>query len=95
MIYLEKSNRVGKKWLIKLENGKKIHFGDNLYLDYTQHKDEQRKQNYINRHKPREDWNDMETAGFWAYHLLWNLPSINESIKDIEQRYRVKIVKKK
>ena len=42
-------------------NGKTISFGDAKYSDYTINKDPKRKENYINRHKKNEDWNNVET----------------------------------
>ena len=62
--------------------------------DFTQHKDEERKKNYIARHKPNQNWNDLKTAGAWAKNLLWNKPTISASIKDMERRFRVDIKKK-
>ena len=64
--------------------------------DYTTHKDPERKERYISRHKAREDWtkSGLETAGFWAKHLLWNEPSLSASIKDIEKRFNVNIIKR-
>ena len=67
-------------------NNKTIHFGATGYDDYTTHKDPKRKAQYIARHKNNEDWSDPETAGFWARWLLWNKPSINDSIADLKHR---------
>jgi len=57
------------------------------------HHDDARKENYISRHASRETWgkNGLNTAGFWARWLLWNKPTLSASIKDIEQRFDVKI----
>ena len=64
--------------------------------DYTKNKDDKRKQNYINRHRSRENWtkSGIKTAGFWAKHILWNKKTINESIKDVEKNYNVSIVRR-
>jgi len=71
----------------------RIDFGDPNYDNYTIHKDVIRKQLYINRHQKREDWNDLNSAGFWSRWLLWNKPTINASIKDVEKRFNIKISK--
>lgn len=99
-IELYKSWKSGKKWtvIVYMNNnskGKTIHFGASGYEDYTIHRDVNRKTNYISRHKKRENWNKsgILTAGFWSRWLLWNKPSIQKSIKDIETRFRVKIFK--
>jgi len=90
---LTKSNRKNKKYMVTTADGKVIHFGGAGYDDYTTTRDEKKKKNYIARHAPREDWtrNGMNTAGFWSRWVLWNEPSIKESIKDIEERYGIKI----
>lgn len=84
--YLSKSSRKNKKFMIKSEGNKTVHFGDSRYSDYTIHKDEDRKKRYILRHRMREDWSDPQTAGFWSYHLLWSKPTIYESIKSLKTK---------
>lgn len=94
---LQSSKRKDKKYSIKTPDGKNtIHFGAKGYEDYTTHKDPERKERYIARHKVREDWtkSGINTAGFWAFHLLWNKPTLTESIKDIEKRFNIKILNK-
>lgn len=59
--------------------------------DFTIHRDLQRKENYIRRHSSREDWSasGIKTAGFWSRWLLWNKPTLRESIKDIRERFSI------
>ena len=92
-IILSNSNRPAKRYMVQI-NDKLIHFGSSQHSNFTIHRDEKRKQNYISRHKSNENWNDILTAGFWAKHLLWNKPTIRDSIKDIEHNFGVKIVSK-
>ena len=82
---LSKSERAANKYQVRVGN-KTIHFGADGYDDYTTHKDPQRKARYLARHRNNEDWNDPETAGFWARWLLWNKPSIKDSIADLKHR---------
>ena len=91
IIKLRKSSRASKKYMVVFEDGKKIHFGSKGYGDYPTHKNEKRKESYVARHRKNEDWNNMKTAGFWAKNLLWNKPSFSASIKDVEERYDIKI----
>ncbi|MFZ9458299.1 MAG: hypothetical protein ACO26L_04940 [Candidatus Fonsibacter ubiquis] len=93
MITLSKSTRKGKKWQVKFPDGKTVHFGAEGYLDYTQHKDPKRKELYIQRHAKREDWNNLNTAGSWAYNLLWSYPSLQEAIRKMEMKFNIKIKK--
>lgn len=89
---LSRSTRAGKKFMINVD-GTKVHFGAEGYDDYTTHKDNDRKERYLARHKSREDWakSGIKTAGFWSRWLLWNKPTIQGSIKDIEDRFKIKI----
>ena len=92
-IILQKSSNKDKKYDAIVE-GKKVSFGATGYSDFTQHKDEERKKNYIARHKPNQNWNDLKTAGAWSRWLTWNKPTISASIKDMERRFSVDIKKK-
>ena len=78
--------------MVKVE-GKTIHFGQKGASDFTINKNPNRKANYIARHKKREDWTraGIKTAGFWSKHLLWNLPTLQSSIKDTENKFNVDI----
>ena len=83
---IEKSTRKGKKYMIRWNN-KLIHFGSKGMSDYTIHKDPIRKKRYLNRHRPRENWNDPKTAGFWSRWILWNKPtSIQDNFKSIKKK---------
>jgi hypothetical protein len=64
-----------------------IRFGAKGMSDYTIHKDEARKQRYLDRHRAREDWNDPLTPGFWSRWYLWNLPTRAESLRDLKARF--------
>jgi hypothetical protein len=98
VIKLSRSEKPDKKFKVKIfdresVDNRTIHFGSKGMSDYTLHKDPYRKKLYINRHKTRENWNrsGIQTAGFWSKHLLWNKPTLSESIQDIEKRFNVKI----
>jgi hypothetical protein len=84
--YLSTDNK--HKYLIITDTGKKINFGDIKYEDFTQHKDEERKKAYINRHKKREDWtkSGINTKGWWSRFLLWEEPDINDAYKKINEK---------
>jgi hypothetical protein len=77
------------KYFIITNTGRKIRFGRKGYEDFTIHKDEARKRNYIIRHQKRENWgkSGINTAGFWSRWLLWNLPTIESSYEDIKKRF--------
>ena len=91
--YPYKSDRPDKKYYIITKAEKKVYFGQAGASDFTIHKDEERKQRYIDRHKKNEAkfWNKsgIDTPSFWALHLLWNKSSIKESYEDIKKRFLV------
>lgn len=92
-VILTVSNRKNKKYRVSIESiNLDIHFGDNRYQDFTIHKNEQRKLNYINRHRGNENWNNYYTAGFWSRWLLWNKPTLKESIIDIKNRFSINVI---
>jgi flagellar biosynthesis GTPase FlhF len=90
IVYLRKSNKAEKKFMVTIDK-KTIHFGASGMSDYTKHKDPERKNRYVTRHKKRENWgkSGIKTPGFWSRWLLWNKPSLGGSKKDISSRFGV------
>jgi len=66
---------------------KHVYFGSQGMSDYTRHKDPQRKQLYLQRHRARENWNNPLTAGSLSRWILWNKPSLRASIADYKRRF--------
>lgn len=93
-IHLYRSNDGIHKFVVKVD-GKIVRFGAKGYSDYTIHQDKERKARYISRHRSREDWkkSGIKTAGFWSYWLLWNQKTIDSSIRDIENKFKINIIK--
>jgi len=91
------SNKPDKKFRvdeIDNEEFKTVYFGSASHSDYTLNKDPLRKKLYKARHKKNENWkaSGIDTAGWWAIHLLWNKPSLVDSIKDTENRFDIRII---
>ncbi len=86
-----KSDKPDKKYYIITNDNKKIYFGAAGMSDFTIHKDEARKQRYIDRHKKNESkfWNKsgIDTPSFWSRFLLWEKPTIKESYEYIKNKY--------
>jgi hypothetical protein len=78
--------------MVVSEQKKIIHFGSSPYEDYTTHKDDKRKTNYLKRHH-NEDWTitGIDKAGFWSRWILWNKTTLQESIKDVEEMFGIVI----
>ena len=93
LIRLVPSHKPEKKYdaVIETDAGREkvVSFGQKNASDYTQHKDEERKQRYVARHQARESFTDPTTAGFWAKNILWNKPTISESLRDTRVRFNL------
>ena len=88
-IIIKPSHLSNKKYDAVIDGGRKtIPFGSKGMSDYTIHKDEERKNRYIDRHKKNENWNDPTTAGFYSRWITWNKPTITESIRDTNRRFK-------
>ena len=86
--YPYKSDKPDKKYYIITSTGKKVYFGASDYQDFTQHKNEERKNRYIQRHKNNERWNDPTTAGFFSRWITWNKKTLKESIQDTNNKFK-------
>ena len=87
-IIIKPSNKPDKKYMAIIDDKKTVHFGAAGASDYTKHKDKERKERYLARHKNNEQWNNPLTAGFYATNILWNKPTITESIRDTNRRFK-------
>lgn len=88
---VEQSPLKTKKWRATFKDGTHTDFGDPKYEDYTQHKDEKRRELYKQRHKKDLETGDPKRAGFLSYYLLWNLPTIEASLRDYKKRFGDKL----
>ena len=94
--HLYKSTNPKKKYMVKFINQttgrlNPIHFGSANMSDYTLNKDDKRKALYIKRHA-NDYINDLNYPGSWSMHLLWNKKTLEESIKDMEKRFKITII---
>ena len=87
-IIIKPSNKKEKKYMAIIDDKKTIHFGAAVYSDMTQHKNEERKQRYIDRHSKRENWNDPKTAGFWSRWILWEKPTLKEAVSNVNRKFK-------
>ena len=84
---IQRSKKKDKKFDAVIDGKKTVSFGAKGYSDMTQHKDEERKKLYINRHKKNENWNDPTTPGFYARYILWNKPTLQASVADLKNQF--------
>jgi len=77
---------------IFFQDGKKIkttHFGSKGMSDFTKHKDPERKRSYLTRHKGKENWADYMSAGALSRWILWNKPTLSDSIKSYMKKFHL------
>ena len=89
-VVISKSNKANKKYQAVINGKKTVHFGQSGASDMTQHKDPDRKQRYIDRHKKREDWgaSGVDTAGFYSRWVTWNKDTLTKSVDDLNRRFK-------
>ena len=88
--HLERATDGKHKWIGVFTDDSKerrIPFGAKGYEDYTQHKNHLRRENYLTRHRAREDWSDPMTAGALSRWILWETPSIEESVRRFKRKF--------
>ncbi len=105
LLRIVKSSNSAKKYdaiFMVNEKEKKVGFGASGYRDYTLINDKNSKfyleklldrnvvkASYIRRHREKENWNNPLTAGALSRYILWNKKTLNASIRDFKQRFKV------
>ena len=75
-----------RKFYIITNSGRRVYFGDSRYEHFTEgHLNEIRRKAYMSRHKKNENWNNIDSAGFWSYHYLWRFPTYKEAYEEIQK----------
>lgn len=102
--YLFISNKPEKKLVMIMPEFKHKHyFGASAYRDFTlmndnnskfyepsKEKRDKVKSNYLKRHS--KDPKGIHSPSTLSDMILWNKPTIKESIKDYENKYNVKVI---
>ena len=82
-----------KKWRAIFKDGKHTDFGSRGMVDYTllykkdKEEAEEHKRRYRLRHSKDLQTNDPRRAGYLSYYLLWNRPTMAESLRDYKKRF--------
>jgi hypothetical protein len=95
---VQEINEKNKRFKACFTNGKTTKFGQSNPKQGTfiDHKDKTLRQNYIMRHLKDLETNDYTRAGYLSLFLLWDKPTIKESITAYNKRiknddWRIKI----
>ena len=89
-VVLTKSKKLDKKYDARVDGSKTVSFGQKGASYFTKHKNSDRKEIYIDRHKNNEGWTKpgAKSAGFYSKHVLWNKPTLKASTDDINTRFK-------
>ena len=92
LISIKKSSRSDKRLMALFEDDnrkKTVHFGLRGGSTFIDHKDEDKKKAYIARHQVNEDWSQPDKAGTLSRYILWNKPTLEDSIRDYTKRFNL------
>ena len=90
LIKFSKSNRKNKKYMMIFQEPKKtLHFGSDVSETFVEGASDEKKKNYIARHKVRENWNEIN-AGSASRFILWgNSRNINTNLKEYLKKFNI------
>ncbi len=86
-IVIKQSHLPDKKYMAIIDDKKTIHFGAKNYSDFTIHKDVERKERYLARHRKNEQWDNPLTPGFWSRWILWESPTLTGAVRNINRKF--------
>jgi len=92
LINIKPSDKPNKKYMALFEDKHEfriVYFGASGYTDYTTNHDDEKKRLYLLRHRKNENWNNPMTSGALSRWILWNKPTLNESISDFKRRFNL------
>ena len=90
---IEKSTRKNKRLVAIFDNGKKVHFGLKGGSTYIDHKDKDKRKNYIARHEVNEKqfYNSPYHASTLSRFILWgDATNLNQAITDFKKKFDLK-----
>lgn len=81
--------RKDKRYAAIFDNNPTIHFGSKNGSTYIDHKNDDKKNNYISRHKGlgSEDWTNPYKPGTLSRYILWEYKTLPKAIKQYNKRF--------
>lgn len=89
---VEKSNRKYKRFVAIFDDGEKVHFGFKGGSTYIDHKDKEKRKNYIARHEVNEKkfYNDPKRPATLSRFILWgNATNLDQAVKEYNQKFNL------
>ena len=87
------NKRLKATMTLKSGSKKTINFGSKNGFTYYDGADNEKRLNYLKRHKKNEDWNDILTAGALSRWILWEHTSIQDIKKMLGNRFKITNIK--
>jgi hypothetical protein len=85
---LKKATDGVHKWVGIFDDTKRVPFGAAGYEDYTINKNRLKRENYLNRHRTREDWKNPMTAGALSRWILWgNSTNLQTNVREFKKKF--------
>ena len=91
LISFKKSPKKDKKYVMIFRNPTRtIHFGSKTSKTFVESGSEEKKKNYLKRHRVNEDWTKIN-AGSASRFILWgDSKSVEKNLKDYMKRFKIK-----
>ena len=91
LIYFGKSNRKKKKYVMRFRNPTKtIHFGLDGSQTYVEGASRRTRENYLKRHKVREDWTKINPGSASAIILWGKYKNVNSNLNTYIKKFGIK-----
>jgi hypothetical protein len=68
---IQPSTRKDKKLMATFSNGRTIHFGAKGSKTYLDHRDKEKREAYLARHRVNENWTNPYSPGALSRWILW------------------------
>ena len=95
LIRFKKSPKKDKKYVMVFRNPTKtIHFGSKTSKTFVESGSEEKKKNYLKRHRVREDWTKIN-AGSLSRFILWgDSKNIDKNLDDYIKKFKIEDARK-
>ena len=85
--------RLVAHFIMKNGKTKSKKFGSEKAFTYFDGADDLKRKSYLARHKVRENWNNIATAGALAKEVLWTDTNKSKIEKNINRKFKIPVVK--
>ena len=78
-----------KRLVAVFPDGKRVPFGQRGAHTYLDGASEEKRRNYIARHRVNEDWTDPKRAGTLSRYILWQERSLSRALFEYKKRFNL------